>query len=116
MCYSAHAQFTQVFGASVVTSRQCTIMAVKTLDSIDGIESLLRKKVQDERKSYKTTAAELRNKYPHLTRGLSARSIRRFCKGRDIHPSSRLTASQLDRVVSSSVSKVHTVRRICRLF
>ena len=87
-------------------------MAVKTLDSIDGIESLL---VQDVRKSYKTTAVELRNKYPHLTRGLSARSIRRFCKGRDIHPS-RLTASQLDRVVSSSVSKVHAVRRICRLF
>ena len=75
--------------------------------SIPGIEAILRQKVLEERKSYKEISVELRRDYTHLTRGLSARSIRRYCNNEnDIHPTSRLTASQLDRVVSSSVAKV----------
>lgn len=76
------------------------------LKCINGIESLLRMKVENERKSYDTISFELKNEYPDLTRGLSARSIRRFCNDLNIHPTSRLPASQLDRVVSSSVAKV----------
>ena len=74
--------------------------------SIPGIEAILRQKVLEERKSYQQISIELRGDYSHLTRGLSARSIRRYCNENDIHPTSRLTASQLDRVVSSSVAKV----------
>ena len=76
------------------------------VQSIPGIEAILRQKVVEERKSYKEISVELRREYTHLIRGLSARSIRRYCHEKDIHPSSRLTESQLDRVVSSSVAKV----------
>ena len=73
------------------------------VQSIPGIEAILRQKVTEERQSYEQISVELRREYTHLTR---ARSIRRYCKEKDIHPSSRLTASLLDRVVSCSVAKV----------
>ena len=83
--------------------------AVKALESIRDIETQLRRKVQDERKSYKMISMELKNQYPHVPRGFSARSIRRFCDDQGIHATSRLTALQLDRVVASSVYKVSKV-------
>ena len=39
-------------------------------------------------------------------KGLSTRSVRQFCEKFGIHASSRLSNSELDRMVSSSVSKV----------
>ena len=39
-------------------------------------------------------------------KGLSTRSVHRFCETFKIHASSRLSSSDLDRVVSLSVNKV----------
>ena len=77
-----------------------------TLESIIGIVDTIKHKVVDERKSYSAVSEELKRSNPAVTRGLSARSVRRFCQVHDIHASSRLSDVQLDRVVRSSVAKV----------
>lgn len=87
-----------------------------SLRSIPGIESVLKKKVVDERKSYKTVSQELKNAYPSLTRGLSARSIRRYCSDHGIQGTSRLTDTQMDRVVAAQVAKVCTELKVGCLF
>ena len=79
------------------------------LDRIDGIKDWLAQKIITERRSYAHVSKELQELYPHL-RGLSSRSIRRFCSTNGIHATSRLTDSQLDRVVASNTSKVSMVR------
>ena len=89
-------------------------MSGKALESIHGVESPLRKKVEVERKSYEIISAELKNEYPRIPLGLSARTIRRFCNDWGIHATSRLTASQLDRVVSSSITKVSLIANAYR--
>ena len=73
------------------------------LESIGGI---VRQKIVLERKSYSAVSEDLKQAFPSVTRGLSARSIRRFCKEQNIHVSRRLSDMLIDRVVSSSVSKV----------
>ena len=77
-----------------------------TLESIAGIVGIIKAKIMQERKTYAAVSEELKQTYPTVTRGFSARSIRRFCKVHDIHVSSRLSDMELDRVVSSSVAKV----------
>ena len=76
------------------------------LSTIPGIETLLHRKVVVERKSFEIISRELQEAYPHITRGLASRSVRRFCSERGIHATSRLTDADLDRVVATSVSKV----------
>ena len=76
------------------------------LESIVGIVGILKEKVIGERKSYARVSEELKGSYPLLARGLSARSVRRFCSVHAIHVSSRLSDADLDRVVSCSVAKV----------
>ena len=77
-----------------------------SLEAIPGIVGIIQKKVIQERKTFLAVSEELKQTYSTMTRGLSARSIRRFCKVHSIHVSSRLSDTQLDRVVSSSVAKV----------
>ena len=79
------------------------------LESIVGIVEILRTKVIEERKSYATVSEELKRSNPTVTRGLSARSVRRFCKVHNIQASSRLSDMQLDRVVRSSVARVSKI-------
>ena len=73
------------------------------LESIAGIVGIIKAKIMQERKTYAAVSEELKQTYPTVTRGFSAR---RFCKVHDIHVSSRLSDMELDRVVSSSVAKV----------
>lgn len=75
------------------------------LSTLPGIVDFIRNKVESERKSYETVSDELRLLNPSM-RGLSARSIRRFCSEHNVHSSSRLTDVQIDRVVAESVSQV----------
>ncbi len=77
-----------------------------TLDSIVGIEALVRRKVVEERKTHQQISDELKEVYPRM-KGHSSRSVRRFCDKHNIHVTSRLTDDQLDRVVAASVSKVY---------
>ena len=76
------------------------------LESIVGIVGIMRTKVIEEQKSYATVSEELKRSYPTVTRGLSARSVRHFCKAHNIQAYSRLSDMQLDRVVRSSVARV----------
>lgn len=76
------------------------------MECIVGIVEILRTKLTEEGKSYTTVSEELKQAHPTVTRGLSAISIRRFCKVHNIRASSRLSDLQLDRVVRSSVAKV----------
>ena len=58
-----------------------------TLESIVGIVIIIKHMVMDERKSYSTVSEGLKHSNPSMTRGLSARSIRRFCQVHNImHP------------------------------
>ena len=76
-----------------------------TLATLPGIHSLILKRVVEERKGHQQISEELKALYPGV-RGLSARSVRRFCDEQHIHTTSRLSDEDLDRVVSSSVAKV----------
>ena len=58
----------------------------------------------DEGKSYETISSLLKQKYPSIDRGLSARSVRRFCSSNKI---SKKQGPQLDVIVAQSVSEVY---------
>ena len=55
--------------------------------------------------SYRSISNRLRRLYPG-TLGLSARSVRRFCRRQGVHYRSGLTDSELDREVSLSIQSV----------
>lgn len=82
---------------------QYGIMA--TLGRLPGIAQIISKKIVEERKSYENISTDLKASYPNL-RGLSSRSVRRYCETHGIHQSSRLSNRQLDMVIRSSVAQV----------
>ena len=55
--------------------------------------------------THQSIALELQQHYPSL-RGLSARSVRRFCYNNQIHRSSRLSTNEVDDVVEWYVGRV----------
>ena len=81
------------------------------LSSIPGIEEELWMRVVEERKSYDAIRTELKSSYPHLTLGLSARSVRRYCRELSIHVTPRLSDAHLHQVVASSVAAVSEIIR-----
>lgn len=85
------------------------------MNSIPGIQQLVRQKVVVERKSFEVVSQELKQAYPNITRGLSSRSVRRFCNLNGIHTTSRLSDENLDRVVASSVSMVRSYTELYRI-
>lgn len=83
------------------------------MEMIPNVQSLISKKVTEERKTHKEISDELKQIYPEVS-GLSSRSVRRFCNAHDIHSMSLLTDPDLDRVVSSSIAKVRLCSRVLR--
>lgn len=79
--------------------------AMAALESISGLETFVRALIAD-RKTHAEVSLELKRRFPSLSRGLSSRSIKRFCLARGIHATSRLSDSALDRVVCTSIQKV----------
>ena len=75
------------------------------LDTIPGVEDFIRNRIE-QGATHKVLSDELKALYPLISRGLSSRSIRRFCEAHDIHSSSRLSDVQLDTVVRTSIHKV----------
>ena len=73
------------------------------LASLD-CEIYIRQQIQS-RATHRRISIELQQLYPGI-RGISARSIRRFCSERRIHYSSRFTASQVENAVEQAVSQV----------
>ena len=76
------------------------------LETIPGIEEYIRKRVVEDRATHKVVSEELNLLFPWVSRGLSSRSIRRFCEAHNFHATSRLADTQLDMVVRSRIHKV----------
>lgn len=76
-----------------------------TLEALPGIHALISRRVKEERKTQREISEELKTMYPGV-RGLSVRSVRRFCEKHNIHSTSLLSDEDLDKVVCSSVAKV----------
>ena len=72
------------------------------------VGELIARGIIERRKTHKQISEELKCLYPGV-RGLSARSVRRFCENHNAHSSSMLSNADLDRVVSSSIAKVGPV-------
>ena len=73
-----------------------------TLETLPGMIYFITMRVVFEKKSYREISSELQALYPQMT-GLS---IRRFCARHEISSTSRLSASQIDVIVQSSISQV----------
>ena len=53
--------------------------------------------------TYKEVSEELERKYPHIQKGLSSRSVRRYCQ---IHKLKKLKDDELDQVVDEAIDEV----------
>lgn len=73
--------------------------------SLDVFEVYVRYKVEVDRISHQQLSDDLKAAYSG-SRGFSVRSIQRFCVDKGIHESSRLSSSELEQVVSTTVAKV----------
>ena len=78
------------------------------LDTIPGIELVIRRMVVQEKKTYQAVSNELNSMFPNSS-GQSTRSVRRYCDAHDIHATSRLSDGGLDTLVSNCVRKVHEI-------
>ena len=74
------------------------------MDEVD--EDFVRKRVE-EGNSHAVISEELQTMFPGL-RGLSERSVRRFCTDRRLSRRCSLTKEKLERCVSDAVSEVST--------
>ena len=82
-------------------SRNATLMA-----GLEHLESLIREKVEKERWTHDRLSDFLQRAYPGV-RGLSVRSLQRFCSEKGIHKTARISEQELDRVVADAVAKVN---------
>ncbi len=70
-----------------------------------GIEGYIREMVVVKKMTHENISDSIQQQYPGV-RGLSSRSVRRFCHEHGIHSTSRLPQSDLIRVISSAVAQV----------
>ena len=77
-----------------------------TIAGLPGMYTYIRKLVFEERKSHRDISTELKRSYPMIKRGLSEKSVARFCESYNIHATSRISDLALDAAVRSSVAKV----------
>ena len=81
---------------------------VETMAALEGLEDLIREKVEQDRWSH----AQFSN---FLKQGFSIRSLQRFCQEKNIHKSSRVTDQELDEAVSDAVSRVCSLLQYVKL-
>lgn len=70
-----------------------------------GVLDLVRRRVEDGT-THKVIAEELRRLFPGVRRGISPRSVRRFCMKHHLHATSRLPSEALDILVAYGVGMV----------
>ena len=78
---------------------------VATLSCIEGLKDDMYRKVVSERKAYNQISRELQHCYPSV-RGISARSVRRYCSINGIKRTSRIADHEIERVVATNIAKV----------
>ena len=76
------------------------------LASVPGVDSFIRKLVIEEKRSHLYISEELKKRYPTVSRGLSARTVRRYCADNGIHKTSRLNEDAIDRLVRTNIERV----------
>ena len=74
--------------------------------ALEEFDSFIREKIY-EKWTHKAISTYLMSHYQG-TRGLSTRSVQRYCETNNIHKTSRLNDQQLDTIVNIAVSKVRT--------
>lgn len=77
-----------------------------TISELPGIYASIRRMVVDEQRTHQDVSRELRRSYPTIRRGLSSRSVARFCERHSIHSTSRIADQDLDNVVQRAVQMV----------
>lgn len=82
---------------------QTVVMAA--LEDIPHIQGFVRQRIVEDRISHHRLSNELKQIYPNM-RGLSAMSVRRFCRNNDIHATSRISDIQLDTAVRNCIVQV----------
>jgi hypothetical protein len=80
--------------------------AVSVLTSLPSVDSMIRRMVVDARCTLPEVSRALKRAFPHVSRGLSVRSVRRYCAVMGIHRTSRLKDSVVDRIVCTCIDKV----------
>lgn len=76
--------------------------------SLDVLEDVIREKIEEKRWTHSQLSEFLLSNYP-LARGVSVRSIRRFCTLRNIHKTSRPSTNDLNQAVLNAISEVSAV-------
>ena len=79
---------------------------MSVLSNLLAADSIIRKMVVEEKRTLSEVCLALKESFPHLSRGFSRRSVRRYCADNGIHKTSRLQNSMLDRVVWTYILKV----------
>ena len=70
-----------------------------------GLKAFIHYKIIEEGITFEDLSVLLKQLYPNY-KGLSVRSLQRFCKQEDIHKTSRIEDAMLDDVVKESVEQV----------
>ena len=76
------------------------------ITSCPGAYNLIFQMVVNEKRSHKYVSEKMKRMFPHLSRGLSIRSIRRYCAAKNIHSTSRLPDYAIETIVKMSVDRV----------
>lgn len=79
---------------------------MSAIESLD-CEDFIRERVKNKG-TYKHIASDLQQIFGP-SRGLSERSVRRFCSLKGIHYASRLSASEVNEVVENDVAQVSNI-------
>ncbi len=77
-----------------------------TIESLPGAFILITRMIVDDRMTHKQASDEIKRCYPTVTRGISERSVRRFCDDNGIHVTSRLSDMELDNRIRVCVARV----------
>ena len=83
----------------------CSNLEMATLAMIPGIHSLVKELIVQDRKTHQHVSDVLKRRYP-MRRGLSPRSVRRFCETFNIHATSRISDCDLDASVRHCITRV----------
>ena len=87
---------------------------VEIMAALEGLEDLIREKIEQDRWSHAQLSDFLKHSYPGV-QGFSIRSIQRFCQEKNIHKTSRVTEQELDEAVSDAVSRVCSLLQYVKL-
>ena len=79
---------------------------------LNHLEDFIRDKVVVEKWTHKKLSSYLQQIYPGK-KGLSIRSLQRFCSDRDIHKTARIQCDDLDAAVEDAIEKVCV--KLCKL-